>query len=302
MTRIIKKQTGLAHMLQHLHDYMHIAGTEKEIIEAVMDFSDELEQRINGDDCSVARVLVIDEWTRIARHKEAAKQILWVIQAISQEGAGYNMFLVLGGQLLNPRAIGNSEILQSIHAAYIHRLDMKQSIHVLQNSKEAKKTPALKTGVSLLKDTEGEITEMYTPKGASVDAVQVAIYLKQHSIAVPTRKDTEKLANLYNNRQIEAPATSKEASVTTGEAIELGPSEKLTGDMLKVYQVLSAQNLTSARSIADATGIGRTKVNELLNQLSAYPNRESKGTAYQIVKREWEGLQVSLRTTITPRS
>jgi hypothetical protein len=36
--------------------------------------------------------------------------------------------------------------------------------------------------------------------------------------------------------------------------------------------------------------------------LSAYPNRESKGTAYQIVKREWEGLQVSLRTTITPRS
>ncbi len=38
-----KKQTGLAHMLQHLHDYMHIAGTEKEITEAVMEFADELE-------------------------------------------------------------------------------------------------------------------------------------------------------------------------------------------------------------------------------------------------------------------
>ncbi len=263
-----KKQTGLAHMLQHLHDYMHIAGTEKEITEAVMEFADELEQRINGEDCSIARVLVIDEWTRIARHKEASKQIIWVIQAISQEGAGYNMFLVLSGQLLNPRAIGNSEILQSIHAAYIHRLDMKQSMHVLQNSKEAKKTPTLKTGVSLLKDTEGDITEMHTPKGASVDAVQVAIYLKQHSIAVPTRKDTEKLANLYNNRQIEAPATSKEAPLATGETIELGPStEKLEGDMLKVYQVWSVQGLTSARAIADATGIGRTKVNDLLNRL-----------------------------------
>src|SRR5713101_9841112 len=56
-------------------------------------------------------------------------------------------FLVLGGQLLNPRAIGSGEVLQSIHAAYIHRLDMKQSMHVLQNSKEAKKTPMLKTGV-----------------------------------------------------------------------------------------------------------------------------------------------------------
>src|SRR6266567_9555272 len=50
-----KKQTGLAHMLQHLHDYMHIAGTEKEITEAVMEFADELEQRINGEDCSIAR-------------------------------------------------------------------------------------------------------------------------------------------------------------------------------------------------------------------------------------------------------
>ena len=140
-----KKQTGLAHMLQHLHDYIHIAGTEKEITEAVMEFADELEQRINGEDCNIARVLVIDEWTRIARHKEASKQIIWVIQAISQEGAGYNMFLVLGGQLLNPRAIGSGEVLQSIHAAYIHRLDMKQSMHILQNSKEAKKTPMSST-------------------------------------------------------------------------------------------------------------------------------------------------------------
>ena len=261
-----KKQTGLAHMLQHLHDYMHIAGTEKEITEAVMEFADELEQRINGEDCSVARVLVIDEWTRIARHKEASKQIIWVIQAISQEGAGYNMFLVLGGQLLNPRAIGSGEVLQSIHAAYIHRLDMKQSMHVLQNSKEAKKTPTLKTGVSLLKDTEGDITELHIPKGTSTDTVQVAIHLKQHAIV--TRKETEKLANTYNDRQIEAPATSKEAPLATGEAIELGPStEKLEGDMLKVYQAWSVQGLTSARAIADATGIGRTKVNDLMNRL-----------------------------------
>ncbi len=261
-----KKQTGLAHMLQHLHDYMHIAGTEKEITEAVMEFADELEQRINGEDCSVARVLVIDEWTRIARHKEASKQIIWVIQAISQEGAGYNMFLVLGGQLLNPRAIGSGEVLQSIHAAYIHRLDMKQSMHVLQNSKEAKKTPMLKTGVSLLKDTEGDITELHIPKGTSTDTVQVAIHLKQHAIV--TRKETEKLANTYNDRQIEAPATSKEAPLATGEAIELGPStEKLEGDMLKVYQAWSVQGLTSARAIADATGIGRTKVNDLMNRL-----------------------------------
>jgi len=141
-------------------------------------------------------------------------------------------------------------------------------MHVLQNSKEAKKTPMLKTGVSLLKDTEGDITEMHIPKGASVDAVQVAIYLKQHSIAVPTRKETEKLANLYNDKQIEAPATSKEAPLATGETIELGPStEKLEGDMLKVYQAWSVQGLTSARAIADATGIGRTKVNDLLNRL-----------------------------------
>ncbi len=110
---------------------------------------------------------------------------------------------------------------------------------------------------------------MYTPKGASVDAVQEAIYLKQHSIAVPTRKETEKLANLYNNRQIEAPAISKEAPISTGETIELGPSINLEGDMLKVYQTWSVQCLTSIRSIADATGIGRTKVNELLNQLHA---------------------------------
>src|SRR5260370_20718570 len=261
-----KKQTGLAHMLEHLHDYMCIAGTEKEIKDAVMEFADELEQRITGDACSVARVLVIDEWTRIARHKEASKQIIWVIQAISQEGAGYNMFLMIGGQLLNPRAIGSGEVLQSIHAAYIHRLDMKQSMHVLQNSKEAKKTPMLKTGVCLLKDTEGDITEMHIPKGASVDAVQVAIHMKQHAIA--TRKETEKLANTYNSTQIEAPAQSKEAPLATGETIELGPStEKLEWDMLKAYQAFNDQGLTSARAIADATGIGRTKVNDLLNRL-----------------------------------
>ncbi len=123
-------------------------------LEAVMDFADEPEMGINRDDCSVARVLVIDKWTRIAWHTEASKQIIWVIQAISQEGAGYNMFLVLGGQLLNPRAIGSGEVLQSIHAAYVHRLDMKQAMYVLQNSKEAKKTSILKTGVSLLNDTK----------------------------------------------------------------------------------------------------------------------------------------------------
>ncbi len=143
---------------------------------------------------------------------------------------------------------------------------MKQSMHVLQNSKEAKKTPMLKTGVSLLKDTEGEIAEMHTPKGTSTDTVQVAIHLKQHAIV--TRKETEKLTNTYNNRQIEAPATSKEAPLATGETIELGPStEKLEGDILKVYQTWSVQGLTSARAIADATGIGRTKVNDLLNRL-----------------------------------
>ena len=162
-----------------------------------MDFADEPEMGINRDDCSVARVLVIDKWTRIAWHTEASKQIIWVIQAISQEGAGYNMFLVLGGQLLNPRAIGSGEVLQSIHAAYIHRLDMKQSMHVLQNSKEAKKTPMLKTGVSLLKDTEGDITELHIPKGTSTDTVQVAIHLKQHAIAAPIRKE---LTNTYNSR------------------------------------------------------------------------------------------------------
>ena len=36
--------------------------------------------------------------------------------------------------------------------------------------------------------------------------------------------------------------------------------------MLKVYQVFK-QNITSARSIADAPGIGRTKVNDILNRL-----------------------------------
>jgi hypothetical protein len=168
--------------------------------------------------------------------------------------------------LHNPRAIGNSEILQSIHAAYIHRLDMKQSMYVLQNSKEAKKTPTLKTGVCLLKDTEGEITELYTPKGTSTDTVQIAIHMKQHAIA--TRKETEKLANTYNSRQIEAPVESKEAPLATGETIELGPSiEKLEGDMLKVYQASKSMNTTSSRGIADATGIGRTKVNDLLNRL-----------------------------------
>ncbi len=99
-------------------------------------------------------MLVIDEWTQIAWHTEASKQIIWVIQAISQEGAGYNMFLVLGWQLLNPCAIGSGEVLQSIHAAYVHRLDMKQAMYVLQNSKEAKKIPILKTDASLLKDTK----------------------------------------------------------------------------------------------------------------------------------------------------
>jgi len=260
------KPTGLANMLEPLSAYIHTVSKTEDIVNAVLDFADELEDRINSNVAGNPKVLVIDEWTRIARHKEAAKQITWVIQAVSQEGAGYNMFLVLGGQLLNPRAIGSGEVLQSIHAAYIHRLDMKQSMHVLQNSKEAKKTPMLKTGVSLLKDTEGDITELYTPKGTSTDTVQVAIHLKQHAIV--TRKETEKLANTYNSRQIEPPVQSKEAPIATGQTIELGPStEKLEGDMLKVYQVWSVQGLTSARAIADATGIGKTKVNELLNRL-----------------------------------
>ena len=61
---------------------------------------------------------------------------------------------------------------------------------------------------------------------------------------------------------LEAPATSKEAPLSNGDVIELGPStEKLSGDILRVYQTWSVQGLTSIRSIADATGIGRTKVN-----------------------------------------
>ncbi len=263
-----KKQTGLACMLEPLSAYISVVGRTDDIVNAVLDFSEELERRIESDVQGNPKVLVIDEWTRLVRHKEATKHIIWVIQAISQEGAGYNMFLVLGGQLVNPRSIGNGEILQSIHAAYVHKLDMKQSIHVLQDSKTAKRTPLLKTGVSLLKDTESDITETYTPKGTSSDAVQVALYLSRNRIAMPTRKETEKLANTYNDRQIEAPAQSKEAPLATGEAIELGPStEKLEGDMLKVYQIWSVQGLTSARAIADATGIGRTKVNDLLNRL-----------------------------------
>ena len=261
------KPTGLANMLAPLSAYVHTVNKTEDIVNAVLDFADELENRIESNIQGNPKVLVIDEWTRLVRHKEVAKQIIWCTQAVSQEGAGYNMFLVLGGQLVNPRSIGNGEILQSIHAAYIHRLDMKQSMYVLQDSRAAKKTPTLRTGTSLLKDTEGDITEMCIPRGTSTDAVQVAIYLKQHSIAGPTKKETEKLANLYNDRQIEAPVTRKEGPLATGETIELGPStEKLEEDMLKVYQAFK-QNMTSARTIADTTGIGRTKVNDLLNRL-----------------------------------
>jgi len=182
------KQTGLAHMLGPVQEHMLIVGNDKDIINSVMEYADELERRIAGEDISIPRVLVIDEWNRLIRHKDISNKIMWVIQAINQEGAGYNMFLVLGGQLVNPRAIGSGEILQSIHAAYVHHIDDKQSIHLLHDSKIAKRTPLLKVGVSLMRDTEGDISEMHTPNGTLLDAMTVAAYLKKNSLQIAAPK------------------------------------------------------------------------------------------------------------------
>jgi hypothetical protein len=168
------KETSLYRMLSPLANFVRLAGKPNEVVNAVTEFATELDARINGDsyDRSV-RILFIDEWTKYAMDKAMIKELGRIVHRVSNEGAGYNMYCIIGGQSWQASLSGGNALRNSFHAAICHHIDEMESKLVLPR-KYAKHTDILKKGHMYLKDTGGDTELLITPLGTINDAKLIA--------------------------------------------------------------------------------------------------------------------------------
>ncbi len=265
------KPTGLANMLRPLGDFVTLVGTKDAILSAVDDFSAELERRIAGAS-GEPRLLVIDEWTRIARHKDMLKLIQWTVMAAGQEGAGYDMYIMLGGQLWQASASGGNKLKDSLHAAFAHRLDTRQSREIIP-AQYAKKTPGLETGHCFLYDTDGRTEQLVMPLGVVADAVKVRQIITASLVPQVT-------APPYNQRQIGAPGRPSASQVTDERKVLYMPEARreVAAEAAQEVSGSDTDNLTEDMIRAALRQVGKRirsgeSTNEIRKQLGVTGGR-----------------------------
>lgn len=152
-----------------------IAITNQEILSRVRSTTSELKRRQKtGKGHPI--ILVVDEFTRLMRTREIAEELGELLEAIAQEGRGYNIFALLTGQVWTATRTGGTELRYSIASSLIHRIQEAQAA-LLIPSKYAKHCPELKTGEALLYDTNGQSEILSIPLTTITDVMEVSTFL-----------------------------------------------------------------------------------------------------------------------------
>jgi hypothetical protein len=200
------KPTSLTALLGPLRKYIRVCGPDVEIVQCVRELAAEGEARRLGKSTMGGRpiLLVIDEWTRIAKRMgEDGKYIASVIEQCAQEWAGYDMYAGLIGQAWTAEECGGTGLRRNLLAAICHQLDQDYSKFLL-SAKFAKLTPDLGRGQMYLRDTDGKTEFLLEPLGVSKDAHTVVEMLEaagmQSQLAGPG--DLPELSPLHPARRL----------------------------------------------------------------------------------------------------
>jgi hypothetical protein len=109
-----------------------------------------LEERVEGADASVPVLLVIEELNRLMRDKLIVKEVKEILEAIGEEGRGFNVFVIIGGQKIT----GLADIRKSIISFIVHRCDETEAQLCIPH-RYAKFVPELANGQCYVKDADG---------------------------------------------------------------------------------------------------------------------------------------------------
>ncbi len=134
-----------------------------------------LEERVqNPAESPIPVLLVVEELNRLLRDKALAKEISLILEALGEEGRGFNVFVLVGCQ----RVTGLSDIRKAFISFIVHRCDESEARLVIPY-RYAKYCPELRNGQCFVKDSDG-----VTEAGLQVlvtrrDTEQASIYLSQ---------------------------------------------------------------------------------------------------------------------------
>jgi len=132
----------------------------------------ELERRVHGGVYNRPLVLVVEEWNRLQRDPEIAKELTLIAQILGQEGRGFGVYGIFGAQQIT----GNVELRKSVISVIVHRCDKSEAELVIP-ARFAKFAPELKTGQSYVKDADGVTEPLQQVLIAREDVEQVAAAL-----------------------------------------------------------------------------------------------------------------------------
>lgn len=162
------KSRSISAMISPLRGKVKIATSDDDIHGAVADYIMELNRRKNGEVRDFKpTVLIFDEWT------EKADEFADDIETLIRQGSGYNMYVVISGQLAQQSRIGSTALRNSIQSAFVHRIPAQESKKILPLPKHHTLTDQLPTGYMLMKDKQGRVSRLYVPHGDRSSAVEV---------------------------------------------------------------------------------------------------------------------------------
>lgn len=283
------KPDGLTNRLKPLAEYgTFVKGNSNDAIStAIREFREMLEGRINGDEITCARLLVIDEWNRIAsRSKDVFEDVKWIVEEIAQEGRGYQVYVLLAGQIWMPSKSGGSSIIESIQSAYVHRIKTKQARFIVDNE-IAKQTEKMVPGHVFFSDANGDSEQLIIPECKYRDAATVRDMLKGSLPMITTTPYTHQVgtSQTYNPYQLASPmspvpgSTSEVLVTPYSQPLQL-PAQTafryqtkplLTPDQHTIYEavnhfVATGQRISS-RAVAEYTGMGKDKALALIKEM-----------------------------------
>ncbi len=177
------KERSLYKKLKPLERWIEFASTPNEILAVSERYSAELQARKSGAQLP-PHLIVYDELTSmIKRTPEISKQIVKVIESASQEGMGFDMYVMAICHSWDKDSIGDVAIRQALNAAFIHHLDAGQSKFLLSDDKKlARLTVKLLPGHCLYRDEYGEVEELTIPYGTVREAQLVAEILERDGV------------------------------------------------------------------------------------------------------------------------
>jgi hypothetical protein len=150
------KEDSLTRRLLPLQDFLY-PGTRfgvkhEEIYQNVQVVLQELNRRVAGSKARFKLVLVVDEYNRLMRDEDIAKDLSNIVEVIGQEGRGYNIY----GIFLCQQITGNAVLRKSVNSYICHRIDESEAKLVVP-LRYARYAPELPSGLAIVKDADGKV-------------------------------------------------------------------------------------------------------------------------------------------------